>query len=337
MQGRRIMLQRQIQRKQKSFALQRGLYVVRYDAAADPANPPLVTLTCAPGINEVILPPDQSTPSMSAPGQALVIRANEKGHVQVEISSTAHATTLDATLKFEQLRGDTSGGVGDTASLAPPPIRGRTAPRMQQPAGASPPPAIGPTYASSSINQPAEAARSAPTGRPGELQVLGHVARLGDVTVGADQWLGGPAAPTRIEGFLLRWPGKPADVELRYAATVAGQRPGEIGFVELGEFAGTRGRGRPILGYMIELSGPGARNWSIATEALFLGSPARRSAGQSVAGSGPTGREPLVGLRIAVTSRANVERPPLLEQTAARSAGDPPAAPPGSRIRVFRA
>ena len=289
------MLQQQIQRKQKNFALQRGLYVLRYETAADPAQPPVVTVVCEPGRNEVVMHPEQSRATMSAPGQALVIRANESGGVQVEIASTGHASTLDVTLKFEPLRRDTGGPAG--LVLFPQ-------------SGAS---------------------RDIANG----FQVLAHVARLGDVTVGPDQWLGGPSAPSWIEGFSVNWPGKPANVSLRYAATIAGQPPGAARLVEAGEFAGTRGRARPILGLMAELSGAGARNFQLTMEGLFLGAPTRRSSGQTITLTGPTGREPLVGLRIGVASNQQVTQPTV--SSAHPPAGGAPAAAEPRRVRVFRA
>ena len=63
------------------------------------------------------------------------------------------------------------------------------------------------------------------------LRLLGHVARIGDVIVGPREWLAGPSAPSRIEGFSIEWPGKPAHVDVRYAATLARPHavPGEFG------------------------------------------------------------------------------------------------------------
>lgn len=306
------MLQQQIQRKQKNFALQRGLYVVRYEAAIDASQPPLVSILCEAGRNEVILHPEQSRPTMSAPGQALVLRAMETGSVQVEISSAGALSTLDATLKFEPLRRDMA------------------------PAGIPELPAIGPAA-------PYLAAAPAPMpAQPVAIQILGHVARLGDVNVGPDEWLGGPSAPARIEGFLVRWSGRPAGVQLRYAATVAGQRPGEARLADLDEFTGTRGRGRAVLGFMMELVGPDARNYALNVEALFLGSPARRFSGQSVTAGGPSGREPLVGLRISIASQLLGGRPGIAAQktqapAASANAGAAPNATVESRnVRVFR-
>jgi hypothetical protein len=286
------MLQQQIQRKQKSFALQKGLYVLRYESAVDSAQAPVVSVICEPGRNEVILHPEQARATMSAPGQALVIRAVQNGNVQVEIASTGHASTLDATLKFEPLRRD-NGGPGGLMSAAPP-ARDRLA----------------------------------------GIQVLGHVARLGDVVASLDQWLGGPSAPSRIEGFSIVWPGKPSDVNLSYAATVAGQQPGAARLVGAGEFTGTRARARPILGLMVELFGAGAKHYQLTVEGLFLGAPTRRSTGQTITLTGPTGREPLVGLRIGLASMqgsAQTQAPFDVSQNPATVGAD------ARRVRVFRA
>jgi hypothetical protein len=308
------MLQQQIQRKQKSFMLQRGLYVLRYESSVDASRPPLVTVACEAGRNEVILHPEQARATMSAPGQALVIRATESGNVQVEIASSASTGALDATLKFEQLRPDT----GWPAGLA-----GGT----------------------SGFGEPATPYLASPAAK---IQLLGHVARLGDVVVGPDEWLGGLSAPARIEGFLVRWPGKPADVQLRYAATIAGQRPGEARLVEVDEYTGTRGRARPLVGLTAELIGPGAGNYQLTVEALFLGAPTRRMTGPSLAVAGPTGREPLVGLRMSLAGQKAVPQQPTrqtIPQDAWQVAGRPSAGQQGGqaaaadprRVRVFRA
>src|ERR1700761_1659003 len=47
------------------------------------------------------------------------------------------------------------------------------------------------------------------------MRVIGHVAGIGDITVGPDVWIAGPAAPSRIEGLVIQWPGKPLGLETR--------------------------------------------------------------------------------------------------------------------------
>ena len=56
----------------------------------------------------------------------------------------------------------------------------------------------------------------------------------------------------------------------------------------------------PLTNVMLELSGPDASAYQFSVEALFLGAPVMHASGERVVLSGPTGREPLVGLRLAL-------------------------------------
>ena len=163
------------------------------------------------------------------------------------------------------------------------------------------------------------------------LRLLAHVAGIGDVVVGPNEWVAGPATPSRIEGIALEWPQKPDDLDLRYAVKSATQA-GTPKMVDLETFAGTRGRALPITGIVLEMLGDSASDFQFVAEALFLSSPTLRAVGQRVVLSGPTGREPLVGLRVTVQSTEIFEDPA------------PPAAAPAvrktplstGRVRVFR-
>jgi hypothetical protein len=133
------------------------------------------------------------------------------------------------------------------------------------------------------------------------LRVLGHVARIGDVVAGANEWIAGPSAPSRIEGIAVEWPGKPAQLDLRYSVRLgrpqaAPSPPSPM--MELGSFAGTRRQALPLTGITFELSGVASSDYQFCVEAAFLGSPTVRVIGRRVALSGPTGREPLIGLRV---------------------------------------
>ena len=94
---------------------------------------------------------------------------------------------------------------------------------------------------------------------------------------------------------------------------------------------------------MVELSGPGARSYQLTAEGLFLGAPPRRMSGSTVTLAGPTGREPLVGLRLAITSQQTMQ--PMQMAQPAYGSGAPlghdlvaaPAATEQRRVRVFRA
>jgi hypothetical protein len=158
-----------------------------------------------------------------------------------------------------------------------------------------------------------------------DFRVLGHIARIGDVSVGSKEWLAGPSAPSRIEGISIDWSTKPRDLEIRYSVKPAKSQAGVGQVVGLGTFAGTRGRAVPLIGVSLEMSGAAASNCQFVVEAIFLGSAISRMTGKRIALSGPTGAEPLVGLRIGI------------EQTDARPAVPQlPVGQPSSRVRVFR-
>jgi hypothetical protein len=142
---------------------------------------------------------------------------------------------------------------------------------------------------------------------PSGLRLLGHVAGIGDVLVNAGEWIAGPAAPSRIEGIAVEWPDRPAGVTLRYAVNSPRAAPR---MSEIGSFVGSRGRSGPVTGLTIELSGPAATGLRLRVEALFLGSPITRATGKRVVIGGVTGREPLVGLRLAIDVIAAVEALP---------------------------
>jgi hypothetical protein len=165
----------------------------------------------------------------------------------------------------------------------------------------------------------------------GGLRLLGHVAGIGDVVVGPNEWIAGPATPSRIEGIELEWPDKPDDLDLRYAVKSATQT-GTPKMVNLETFAGTRGRALPITGIVLEMLGDGASDFQFAAEALFLSAPTLRAVGQRVVLSGPTGREPLVGLRVTIQSTEIFEdpAPPAPASTLRQTPSST------GRVRVFR-
>jgi hypothetical protein len=163
---------------------------------------------------------------------------------------------------------------------------------------------------------------------PSGLRILGHVTGQGDQVVNANEWLAGPAAPARIEGIAIEWPDKPGDLEIRYAVKTAKPQPASGRPVELGSFAGTRGKAMPIVGVILEMSGSAAANLQFAVEAIFLAAPNLRIVGKRVVASGPTGREPLVGLRLGLVNAASETPHPKVAASKAGASAD--------RIRVFR-
>jgi hypothetical protein len=139
---------------------------------------------------------------------------------------------------------------------------------------------------------------SPPVPRPIRLSVLGHVARQGDVLVTSGEWLGGPELPARIEGLEIRWPNMPRNIELEYSVLIAGNIPIRLPNCRVSEFAGTRGQSAAIVQLKIVLRSFGANSFRIRADCVFLGGQIISESGQVLSLSGPTGTEPLVGLRL---------------------------------------
>ncbi len=195
------------------------------------------------------------------------------------------------------------------------------------------------------VNQgkPASAIGLSEAGAPDleQIRLLAHVAGIGDVKVAMNEWIAGPSTPARIEGIAIEWPLPSSHLQLRYAVrSGAAQTTGKM--VEIGEFAGSRGRALPLTGLVLELSGALSDAYQIAVDAMFLSSPAMRVIGQRVVLTGPTGREPLVGLRVRLESAAAQEapilpRPRLQPVVPLQPAPQVTAKPPSSsRVKVFR-
>jgi len=320
---------------QKSIVVNRGLFLVRYESAHDVFFPPQARVFVEPGSERhlsVILHPDRNGPLLPGPGTCLVVRAVETGKLCVELTAGQANGSLAAIIKLVPL---------SEVNSAPNPQ---------------------PQFEAAPV---AELDLTA-------MRILGHVAGIGDVIVGPNEWIGGPAKPSRIEGFAIEWPGLPGHINLRYSAKIGGRGATAADAVSVGMFAGTRGRALPLTGATLELAGAVAASYQFAVEAVFLGSPKMRLTGERVVLSGPTGREPLVGLRIglepinaAARGAAAQSQPaipptpqPAMSQAAMSQAAMPqaakpqapasqPAAPlasgpsglpvkPTGRVRVFR-
>jgi len=118
---------------------------------------------------------------------------------------------------------------------------------------------------------------------------------------------------------------------LRDSVRIGGPKPETKNAVGMGTFLGTRGRALPLVAATFEISGPGAGHFQLAVDALFLGSPRMTVAGQHVVLSGPTGREPMVGLRLRIEP---IDRPAESEMFVAKSEQRAPAMPLAERVRV---
>ena len=248
--------------QQKTVEINRGLFLVRYAAAEDKGRPPIVRIVPEPASEKNI---------------TFVLHPDHREAVlwQPDACLVVRATTLGK-LSIEVSPVQENGPVAATVRIEP-------------------------------LSQ--GQATSVPTQRSSlgdlsidwkDFRVLGHIASIGDVVVNAGEWLAGPSAPSRIEGISITWPSKSDDLEIRYSVKTARPQTGSERAMALGSFAGTRGKAPPIVGLTLEMSGPDAANAQFTVEALFLGSPVMSASGKVIVLSGPTGREPLVGLRVGL-------------------------------------
>ncbi len=288
----------------KAVDLERGLYLVRYTSADDPTDAPLVTISAEGRGIDILHDPSEESPELWQPGGCLVVNAKTRGRLVITISPALQSRSTRAVINIEPIR---SGALPDAAPSAPM----RSTPQV---------PRIEPVDISS-------------------FRLLGHVSRVGDVYVGPDQWIAGPEAPSRVEGFAIEWPGKPSGLDLRYAVALAKPDKASARPRSLTEFAGSRGKSMPILGVQLELVGAEAYQCQLVAEALYLGAPMMRTAGSRIELKGPTGREPLVGLRVGIQTRNGASRPaapPPAPPPSMMSMSPPPEERNSGRVRVFR-
>ena len=273
--------------KRKVLKVDRGLFLVRYASAEDSRKPPVVHIRLDP----------------SADAENTIVTHPDSGDALLWQPGSALVVRAVAPVKLlvevSPLERD-----GSTAAVV----------NVEALTFGDPP----------ALSTPARGESARPLDFSG-IRILGHVAGLGDVTVGSDEWIAGPSTPSRIEGIAVEWPDKPSGIDLRYAVNSTKTAPKMSG---LGSFAGTRGHARPVTGLTFELSGPRAGDLQLRVEALFLGSPTTRTTGKRIAISGVTGREPLVGLRLRVEPVAKAHpAAPATGVREGRSSGG---------VRVFR-
>jgi hypothetical protein len=279
-------------KQQQIVTINRGLFLVRYAAAEDPARPPTIRLAVDPAPNKDIgflLHPDQNEAILWEPDSCLVVRASAPGKLSVEVAPIEKSGSVAATVRIEPLTQGTSRSAIALANGVP-------------------------------VGSPCDFSR---------FRVLGHIAGTGDQVVQANDWLAGPLAPSRIEGLSIDWPDKPSDLEIRYAVKTAMPQSISGRSVALGAFAGTRGKTMPIVGLLLEMSGAAASRLQFAVEAIFIGAPIKQIVGTRILLAGPTGREPLVGLRVGIQNVSSAEQPqaqPPVSKAKART----------NLVRVFR-
>jgi hypothetical protein len=258
-------------RQQQSVTINRGLFLVRYAAAEDAARPPIVNIEADPASNKDI--------------RFLLHPDHTKSQLLEPDTCLVVRALAPGRLSIEVVPTHKGGSAAATVRIEPLIQSKPTSPLA-----------------------PATHQKSSADDLTG-LRVLGHVTGIGDKVVKANEWLAGPSTPLRIEGISIAWPGKPNDLEVRYAVKTAKPQSTSGRAMSLGSFAGTRGKAMPVVGLMLEMTGPAAATLQFAVEAIFLGSPTTRVVGKRIVASGPTGREPLVGLRLVLENAPAAQRP----------------------------
>jgi hypothetical protein len=249
-----------LSQSQQTAKIQKGLSLIKYASAKDISSPPIVIIRQAPGCELLV---------------ELILPSDTQEPILWSPGGCLIAkATRPAQLLVQVVPADRSGGSVDATI--------EFLHLTSDPAGAQ---------KVSSTLVPMNMA---------SFRLLGHVAGLGDVIVGADDWIAGPKAPARVEGVSIDWPDMPKTLGLRYSAKIGGQRPVTTAFVEAGQYVGTRGRALPLIGLTIELTGIKATKYCIVSDAIFQGSPLTRVSGRCVVLAAPTGREALLGLRVAI-------------------------------------
>lgn len=280
----------------------RGLYLLRYASA--PVDGRSLSATVRPSAGyeqsiELVSAPGVAFGALSRPGDTLVVRAERPGELTIKLLRQSLDSPFDASFTLELL------SAGNAAA---------------------------PTEASSASDAPADAFVDFEP----DLRIAAHVARRGDVTVAAGQWVAGPAAPAAIEG--LQIVGRlPAGVEVETQALIGARPPRWLDWTASGVFAGTRGRAIPLVGLRLRLVGPAAARFALRVEALFLGAAIVSKTGREVELVGAGASDPLVGLRLDISAVESifVEREARSSVVAARQLNGEQRNEP--RVRVFRA
>lgn len=246
--------------------------------------------------------PDASSHELRAPGDGLVIRALRDTTIIFEVMPAYEGGSIDAELQLEPVSRLAHAGFNRADAT---------------------------TAASNAARASATTVQ--------DIDILAHVARRGDVIIPAGEWICGPDYPMAIEGLEIRWPRRPAGLEIVTTVSVIKNGIRHLPASLTGEFAGTRGRAAPIATLEISLTGERAKEFTLRTDALFLGASVQSRSGRSISLTGPTGREPLVGLRLSVVTQEVYEssrgEPRAKPQEPARAGSNWSSA---GRIRVFR-
>ena len=168
-----------------------GSYLLRYISAGVASHPPNVRVRPSPKDGKgILLVPvtDDLGRGLRHPGDYLLVHAKRTGAIDLTVSANRPNGSLEAEVRLERI-----------AAVEEP-----TKPTQQR------------------VTRVAERDRD----EEPVVQILAHVSHRGDVISDQGEWMCGPDFPMPIEGLEIRWPNKPAGVNLSYEVA-AGQRKRE--------------------------------------------------------------------------------------------------------------
>lgn len=289
----------------RTLRVSQGLFVLRYAASKAGLNAPTLDVHAAPSSGVDLIWPGSSTEGrLVSPGDAMVVRAARDSLVTLSVTPSHRNGSCDAELVLERV----STTLHHTATSTP---------------------------------QTGVAALRRPSSLE-DIEILAHVSRRGDVLVPGGTWICGPDLPMAIEGLEIRWPNRPRDLDIVARPTVNARGLKTLAEQSIGSFVGTRGKAAPITSLALALTGSCADDYVLNCEALFLGLPVVAVSGQSCTLRGPTGLEPLVGLKLSVAAaeeRAVLRTVGVIHNQMAEAPAPRLAAPRAEsprRVRIFR-
>lgn len=257
----------------RTMSVARGMFALRYAATAVSHSAPRVIVSVDPDNAQVVktlFSPNAVAGVLRQPGDLCVITAESDALVLITILGESCDRPDAVTLELDRLD-------REVPALAAP---------VRRPAIA-----VSPDVAAQNDEDAG--------GRAVPLRLAGHVERRGDLFVGAGEWLGDPNGTARVEGFSLQWPKRPANVDIAYGCALLGL--GRMPDVIVGEYVGTRMKGRAVNGVTFSLIGQDAEKYALVVEARFSDGTHFGPTLAPVDLRGPTGREHLVALRLQLT------------------------------------
>jgi hypothetical protein len=161
------------------------------------------------------------------------------------------------------------------------------------------------------------------------IQLVGHLARRGDVLVDEGEWVGGPELPLPIEGIEVRCKNGGRAPALDVQVLIGEREPRWSEWAPVGAFVGSRGRAQSLRGVRVRLRETQAASSQIKARAIFLGRPVETRIGRMIELAPPGGHDPLVGLSLQLVAE-------VASSAAAVSMATSSDANARSRVRIFR-